>query len=160
MDVWISRGCPRRKFFINRNILKKHQWCAHGITWNVHAAFETLTIYFNFFHLFLFSFFPTSSEPPLLPNLVGSFSRHEWWSEVACMWLIHIEWENIMIWPRAASNARHLQITMIKHSNGMDSYLQTSHSLRRLPPSNKYPVGYLYFWPNARVRVDRLKATF
>ncbi len=121
-----------------------------------HAAFETLTISFNFFHLFLFSFFP--------PHLNRLYCQT--WSGVSrdmsddqrlpvCGWFILNE-KTLWSGPRAASNARHLQITMIKHSNGMDSYPQTSHSLRRLPPSNKYPVGYLYFWPNARVRVDRL----
>lgn len=121
-----------------------------------HAAFETLTISFHFFHLFLFSFFP--------PHLNRLYSQT--WSGVSrdmsddqrlpvCGWFILNEktlWSGL----RVVSNARHLQITMIKHSNGMDSYPQTSHSLRWLPPSNKSPVRYLHFWPDARVRVDRL----
>lgn len=50
-----------------------------------------------------------------------------------CGWFILNEktlWSGL----RAVSNAHHLQITMIKHSNGMDSYPQTSHSLIRLAP--------------------------
>lgn len=149
MDVWISRGCPRRKFFINRNILKKHQRCAPGITWN----FVSCSVWdsYHFFSLFPphLNWLYSQTWPGVSRDMSDDQRLH------VCGWFILNEktlWSSL----RAASNARHLQITMIKHSNGMDSSPQTSHSLRRLPPSNKYPVGYLYFGPNARVRVDRL----
>lgn len=157
MDVWISRGCPRRKFFINRNILKNiSDVPLESPEMLCHAAFETLTISFHFFHLFLFTFFPS--------HLNRLYSQT--WSGVSrdmsddqrlpvCGWFILNEktlWSGL----RAASNAHHLQITMIKHSNGMDSYPQTSHSLRGLPRSNKSPVICLYFEPDARVQMNRL----
>lgn len=53
-----------------------------------------------------------------------------------CGWFIFNEktlWSGL----RAASNAHHLQITMMKHSNGTDSYPQSSHTFR-LHASNSW----------------------
>lgn len=133
MDVWISRGCPRRKFFINRNILKNiSDVPLESPEMLCHAVFETLTISFlHFPSLFIFFFF--SSHLNCLSQTWSGVSQDMSDDQrlPVCGWFILNEktlWSGL----RAASNARHLQIIMIKHSNGTYSYPQTSHSLRHL----------------------------
>lgn len=133
MDVWISRGCPHRKFFINKEYSEKHQRYASGITWNVvscrvwdsHHFFFTLSI--SFYFLFFPSHLNCLSQT--WSGVSQDMSNDQRLS--VCGWFILNEktlWSGL----RAASNARHLQIIMIKHSNGTYSYPQTSHSLRGL----------------------------
>lgn len=117
---------PIESIFINRNILKNiSDMPLQPPEMTRHAVLRTprsLSIFCLFFPLHLgFLYILTWSEVP------SDMSDDQ--TASVCGWFIFNEktlWSGL----RAASNAHHLQITMIKHSNGTDSYPQSSHILR------------------------------
>lgn len=124
---------PIESFFINRNIVKNISGIVPQTTeMSRHAASRTprsLSIFCLFFPLHLgFLYILTWSGVP--PDMSDDQTPP------VCGWFIFNEktlWSGL----RAASNAHHLQITMIKHSNGTDSYPKSSHTFR-LHASNSW----------------------